>query len=292
MQSSYSCVKNYFELSKPRITFFCVMMAAAGIFLAPGKIGIWQVAATLLGTALTVACANTFNMIFERNTDGLMARTKSRPLAAGKMKTLNAVLFAIVIGSCGILIFSYFVNSLTAFISFLAIVFYSLVYTPLKVKTPLALVIGAVPGAAPPLLGWTAVTNDVSMGGVLLFGILFAWQMPHFLAISIYHQDDYAQAGIQIVPVARSPLVAKWQAVAWTVCLLCITMSVYFLKLGGIFYIICAAALGSWFFYLSCLGLKKTEESAWPRRFFLASLVYLPALMLGLVIDKVITLFL
>jgi protoheme IX farnesyltransferase len=163
-----------------------------------------------------------------------------------------------------------------------------MIYTPLKVKTPLALVIGAVPGAAPPLLGWTAVTDQITVGGLVLFGILFAWQMPHFLAISLFHKADYARAGIQVVPVVRGDQVAKIQAFLWTLVLIIMSLSICFLKLGGFFYIICAVLLGSWFLYLSVLGLKNKEYSNWPKRFFLASLVYLPALMLGLVIDRVI----
>lgn len=263
-------------------------MAAVGIFLAPGKISALSFLMTLVATALSVACANTFNMIFERNIDQLMDRTKLRPLASQRMKIKNATIFAILIGICAILLFGFYVNWLTAFLSFLSIIFYSMIYTPLKVKTPLALVIGAVPGAAPPLLGWTAVTDQITVGGLVLFGILFAWQMPHFLAISLFHKADYARAGIQVVPVVRGDQVAKIQAFLWTLVLIIMSLSICFLKLGGFFYIICAVLLGSWFLYLSVLGLKNKEYSNWPKRFFLASLVYLPALMLGLVIDRVI----
>lgn len=268
-----------------------MIMASVGMFLAPGKISVFSFVVTLIATALSVACANTFNMIFERRIDTLMERTKSRPLACGKMSVQNAVLFAILIGSVSILLFAYYVNYLTAFLSLLAIIFYSIIYTPLKVKTPLALVIGAVPGAAPPLLGWTAVTDEINLGGLALFGILFAWQMPHFLAISLYHKEDYARAGIQVVPVARNDQAAKNQSFLWSLFLFVVSLSPCFLNLGGSFYIICAVTLGSWFLYLSVLGLKNKEYLNWSRRFFLASLVYLPALMLGLVIDRVIYLF-
>lgn len=288
MQKSSFDFKNYLELSKPRITFFCVIMAAVGIFLAPGRISPFSLIVTLVATALSVACANTFNMIFERNIDQLMNRTKLRPLASQKMEIKNAIFFAILIGLCAILLFGFYVNWLTAFLSFLAIVFYSIIYTPLKLKTPLALVIGAVPGAAPPLLGWTAVTNQITVGGLALFGILFAWQMPHFLAIALNHKEDYARAGIQVVPVVRGERVTIVQAFLWTLVLIAVSLLICFLKLGGFFYIICAVLLGSWFLYLSVLGLKNKEYSSWSRQFFLASLVYLPALMLGLVIDRVI----
>lgn len=281
-------IKNYIELSKPRITFFCMLMAAAGIFLAPGKIGFFGFVITLVATALSVACANTFNMIFERHVDQRMNRTKLRPLACGNMKVLHATLFAFSIGAISIFLFVFYINALTAFLSFLAIVFYSVIYTPLKVKTPLALVIGAIPGAAPPLLGWTAVTNQLTLPSLALFGVLFAWQMPHFLAIALNYKKDYANAGIQVVPVVRGDRVTKIQAFLWTICLLALSLSLAFLKLGGIFYIICAIGLGVWFLYLSILGLKDKELPTWPRQFFLASLVYLPALMLGLVIDRVI----
>ena len=278
-------VKNYIELCKPRIAFFCLIMTAGGVILATQKISVFALIMTFFGTLLSVASANTFNMIYERHTDKFMKRTRFRPMVMGKIKVSQAILFATILGVLSIFLLAYFVNILTALLSLSAIIFYAAIYTPLKVKTPLALVIGAVPGAIPPLLGWTAVDNRITLEALALFGVLFAWQMPHFIAIAIYHKNDYAKAGIRVVPAVRGDLVAKVQALLWTICLFLVSLSLVYLKLGGMIYLVFALVLGTWFLSLSIIGLAKPFPN-WPRKFFLLSLIYLPALVLGLVIDR------
>ena len=286
-----SLIKNYIELCKPRIAFFCLIMTAGGVILATNKISLLALIMTFLGTALSVASANTFNMVYERHTDKFMKRTRFRPMVVGKIKVLHALIFACVLAALSIFLLAFFVNILTAILAFSAIIFYAAIYTPLKVKTPLALVIGAIPGAIPPLLGWTAVDNKVTLPALALFGVLFAWQMPHFIAIAIYHMEDYSKAGIKVVPAVRGEHVAKIQALLWTMCLFVISLSLVYLKLGGLIYSFFAVTLGIWFLYLSIVGLWKPFPN-WPRKFFLASLVYLPTLVLGLIIDRAASFFL
>lgn len=291
MLNKNSTYRHYIELSKPRIAFFCILMTAGGFILAPGNILIYPFLFTLLGTALSVAAANAFNMIYERNTDKLMRRTKFRPLPMGRIKVYHALIFAFLLCCTSIFLLIYYVNLLTGLLSLLAILAYSLIYTPLKYKTPLALVIGAFPGAIPPLLGWTAVANKIDYAGLALFGVLFAWQMPHFIAIAIYHKDDYAKAGIKVVSLIRGEKIAKIQAFLWSVVLVFFTVSLFLLGVGGKIYLLTAIILGAWFLRLSAMGLKKEMLPNWPRKFFLASLVYLPLLVIGLVADRFFEIF-
>jgi protoheme IX farnesyltransferase len=290
-QSLVQSVKYFIELSKPRIAFFCILMTAGGIVLAQSGAGapLHLYIYTLFGTLLTVASANTFNMIFEHKSDAFMKRTQFRPLVTGKIKVLYASIFAVVLGILGGVILAVYVNVITAMLALLAIFLYALVYTPLKKKTPLALVIGAVPGAVPPLLGWTAVTNQISLGGLAIFSILFAWQMPHFIAIAINHQEDYVHAGIRVVSAVRGVRVAKIQALLWSIVLFLVSLSLIPLSLGGIIYLVVASLLGAWLVYLSAYGLRVSDDDPqWPRRLFFASLVYLPILVLGLVLDRLL----
>ncbi|HEY8375444.1 MAG TPA: protoheme IX farnesyltransferase, partial [Nannocystis sp.] len=169
---------------------------------------------------------------------------------------------------------------------------YVLVYTPLKYRTPLALLIGAIPGAAPPLLGWTAVTGRLDAGAVALFSILLVWQMPHFLAVTLFRGHEYARAGIRCVPVVRGEAVARIQAALWSALLLPISVLPSVIGLTGPFYCAVALILSLGFFGWACTGLRafgdRATELRWARRFFFASLVYLPALVAALVVDVVL----
>jgi protoheme IX farnesyltransferase len=284
-----SSIRDYIELCKPRITFFCLMMAAGGLVLADQRVSLYSILFMFIGLTLSVSSANTFNMIYERHSDKYMRRTQFRPLVLEKISVTNSLIFAIILGLCSLVILAYFVNVLTAVVSLFALIFYAAIYTPLKAKTPLALVIGAIPGAVPPLIGWTAASNQISMPALALFSVLFAWQMPHFIAISIYHQVDYAKAGIKVVPVVRGEFVAKMQSILWSVALLVCSLSLVYFHLGGIFYGAVAAISGILFLYYSIRGIIKPIPN-WPRKFFFASLIYLPILVLGLIIDRLIIL--
>ncbi|NVB36531.1 protoheme IX farnesyltransferase [Pseudenhygromyxa sp. WMMC2535] len=285
--------RDLLELTKPGIVRMCLVMTAGGLWLAPTIEGdlstkVWRWVAALIGSGLAVASANAFNMVWEREGDRSMARTRNRPLAAGRMPALGANAFAGLLGVAAMVVLILGTNLLTAGLAAFALASYVLVYTPLKRITPLALVIGAVPGAIPPLLGWTAATDSFDLPGAVLFGILLVWQMPHFLAISIFRKQDYAAAGIRCVPVVRGELVAKFQAIAWALALIPVSLALTPLGITGNLYMGLALALGLVFLAWSIKGLSSREAKSdirWARQLFVLSLVYLPALTLALVAD-------
>ena len=278
-------MRDLVALSKPGITRMNVLMVAGGLALAGTHPGWSVIVGVLLGSSLAIAAANTLNQYIERDGDRDMTRTASRPLPTGRMRPELALHFGRGLAFASIAVLATTVNLLTAGLALLAMLSYVLVYTPLKRITPLAVVIGAVPGAVPPLMGWTAATNSIDLPGLALFGILLAWQIPHFLAISLFRFEDYKRAGIKTVPVVRGDRAAKWQSVAWSVVLLLVSLALVPLGVAGALYGGVAAVLGTAYLGYSLVGLKQSSDAAWARRYFFASLIYLPALMLALAVD-------
>ena len=277
--------RDYVALTKPGIVRMCLIMTAGGLWLAPQSSS-WIVwVAALLGSGLAVASANAFNMIWEREGDRKMARTRTRPVAAGRLGVAASSAFAGLLGVAAMVVLALGTNLLTAGLAAFALLSYVLVYTPLKRVTPLALVIGAVPGAVPPLLGWTAVSNSLDLPGAVLFAILLVWQMPHFLAISVFRKQDYAAAGIRCVPVVRGETVAKVQAIAWAALLIPVSIALTPLGVTGPVYLVAAIVLGAAFLIQALRGLGPQEDVRWARQLFVLSLVYLPALTVALVVD-------
>lgn len=272
-------------LTKPSITRMCLLMAVGGLALAPGSVDWFTATAAILGVGLAVGGANAFNMWWERDTDGLMSRTRRRPLPAGRVSSATAFKFAAGLSLASVVVLALGTNVLTAVLAALSIASYVAVYTPLKYKTPAALIIGAVPGAAPPLLGWTAVTDSVDPPAIVLFAILLVWQLPHFLAIAIYRKEEYARAGIKVVPLVRGEAIAKIQAVAWALVLVPLTLLLVPIGGAGQVYFVASALLGAAFLGWSFTGLDNGAGVRWARNYFLASVVYLPALTLALVAD-------
>lgn len=281
-------IRDLFALTKPRIVLFCVLMAWGGMVLVPESLTSVSVLSTLFGTAFAVGAANTFNMIIERKSDRLMRRTASRPLAAERLSPKTALVFGVLlcVGSFGILYKD--VNALTAYLGLFAIASYSLIYTPMKQRSAASVVIGTVPGAIPPLMGWTAVTNNIDKTGLVLFAILMLWQIPHTLAISLYNKEDYARAGIKTVPFVLGDNVAKTQAIAYSLALLLASLLLVPLGVAGSLYLFVALVLGSWFFIESVKGLRAESTDKWARGLFRVSLFYLPGLTLGLMLDLII----
>lgn len=278
-------VADLWALTKPGVTRMCVLTTAGGLVLAPGSIDWLAGTATVLGSALAVGGANAANMWWERDSDAKMSRTRRRPLPAGRMRASVALRFAVALSLLSLVVLGAFTNALTMVLAALAILGYVLIYTPLKRRTPLALVIGAVPGAVPPLLGWTAVTDSLDPGGLVLFGILLVWQIPHFIAISLYRKKEYARAGIRVVPLVRGDALAKIQAVAWAGALVPLSLMLTPLGVAGFFYLAAAMVLGMAFLGWAFTGLHDQAGARWARGYFLASLVYLPALTAALAID-------
>lgn len=256
--------------------------------LAPGSVSLPRMLAAMIGVALAVGGANVFNMWLERETDARMSRTRRRPLPAGRLRPVTAWRFAWLLSIASLAVLALGTNLLTAALAAAAIASYVAVYTPLKYKTPLALVIGAVPGAMPPLLGWTAAAGELAGPAWVLFSILLIWQIPHFIAISLYRKTEYAAAGIKVVPLVRGDALAKIQAVAWATLLVPVSLMLVPMGVAGGIYLLAAAILGSAFLGWSFTGLDNAAGNRWARGYFLASLVYLPALTLALVLDVVI----
>lgn len=273
------------ELTKPGVTRMCVLTTVGGLLLAPGHIGWVSGTAAVLGSALAVAGANAANMWWERDLDAKMSRTRRRPLPAGRMLPAVALRFSILLSLAAVAVLAAFTNTLAAALAAAAILSYVFVYTPLKVRTPAALVIGAVPGAVPPLLGWVAVTGELDPGGLVLFGILLVWQIPHFIAIALYRKTEYARAGIRVVPLVRGDAIAKIQAVAWAGALVPLSLMLTVLGIAGSFYLVVAMLLGMAFLAWAFTGLDDAAGARWARGYFLASLAYLPALIAALAID-------
>ena len=276
-------IRDTIELTKPRITTMVVFTTAMGLWLAPGSIGVARTALLLIGQAMLVGSANIFNSWYERDVDGLMHRTRLRPLPAGRLDPWAAVALGVGCGVFAIPILALAINPLTALLGAIAHATYVLVYTPLKRISPWALEVGAIPGAIPPLMGWTAATGALALPGWFLFGILFFWQIPHFLAIAIYLEEDYRRGGFKVLSVVRGPKAsARWLA-GYTFVLVAVSLLAQPLGLAGFPYSIAAAALGAGFLAAARQGIWGRVEGAWARRVMLYSIGWLTALMVALV---------
>ncbi len=278
-------VSDFIALVKPSITMLAVFTTAGGLLLAPGVLTWPLTAATLLGTALVVAAANTLNCYIERVSDQFMARTKNRPLPAGRMSPRTALWFGLLLAAVSIPALVLLVNPMTGFLAALALVSYVWIYTPMKQISPKALLVGAVPGAIPPLLGWTAMTGAVEWPGVALFAILFVWQIPHFIAITIYRQQEYDRAGIRTLISQAGWLDARNSVMAWTAILVPVSLCLVPLNVAGLLYGSVALVLGIYFMVKALEGLKTKHPTQWARSLFLYSLVYLSLLFAALGID-------
>jgi protoheme IX farnesyltransferase len=225
-------------------------------------------------------------MYFERDTDALMSRTRTRPLPSGRLDPQAALGFGVVMSALSVPVLTFGVNALTGLLGAISLVLYAFVYTPLKRRTTGALFIGAVPGAIPPLMGWTAATGNLGAGGVALFLILFVWQLPHFIAISIFRENDYRAAGIQIVPAIRGMRGAKERIALYSLVMMAVSLHVVRAGIGGSFYLASALALGGGLVTLGFYGLSRDAGPRWARWYFFYTLVYLPGLFAALLVSR------
>jgi heme o synthase len=273
------------ELTKPRITVLSVITTAAGLALAPGRASIGVALALIAGTALIVGSANTLNMYLERDVDARMARTRRRPLPSGRLGAGVALWFGLVQGLIGVPLLVFGANALTGLLGALALVIYVLVYTPMKRHSVHALLVGAIPGAMPPLLGWTAGAGSISAGGLMLFAVLFLWQIPHFLAIALFRRRDYLAAGLKVLPNERGEDATRRAIFVTLVLQVLATLALVPLGLGGPAYLVGAAVLGAVMLGWGALGLIGRRDDAWARRLFGISVAYLPALFAILLVS-------
>lgn len=284
---STSAAADFWALTKPRLNFLVLITTLGGLYLAsPSGVPLALLVHALLGTALVAGGAAALNQVWEREVDGLMFRTRLRPLPAGRLGTNESRWFGLGLSIVGLAELASQVNLLSAGVAALTLVSYVWVYTPLKVRTSLSTLVGAVPGALPPVIGWTAATNEVSLPALVLFGIVFFWQMPHFLAIAWLHRDDYARAGIPLLPVLEADgRRTGQQALLYAAGLWPISLMPMLVGLAGVPYSVVATALGVGFIVLSGLfARERTVVTA--RRLFLYSIIYLPVLWGALCLDR------
>lgn len=287
----YPVVRDVIALAKPRITLMVVITAAGGLFLSRRLAGFEEalkpglILATLLGTSLIVAGANALNMFIERDIDRRMDRTKNRPLPAGRMNPRFALWFGVALSAVAVPILAIGANPLTALLAVLANLLYVLAYTPLKQHSAYALHVGAIPGAIPPLLGWTAATGRIDAAGAVLFAILFMWQIPHFIAIALFRRADYARAGLIVMPNVDGELASRHAIVRWIFGGVAASLLLVPLGLAHRGYLVFAAGLGAIFFTWGCYGLRLGAGNRWARSLFGISILYLVALFAVLTID-------
>ncbi|HUE80716.1 MAG TPA: heme o synthase [Pyrinomonadaceae bacterium] len=277
----------YLELTKPRITSLIVLTAAAGFCLAsPGTVNYPALAIAMVGIALLSSGIATLNQYMERELDGLMRRTADRPLPSGKLLPWEALLFGTGLTVLAQTYLAVFVNPLTALLGMTVIAGYLFGYTPLKTRTTLSTLIGAFPGAMPPLIGWAAARGELSVEAWVLFAILFLWQFPHFLAIAWMYREDYERAGILMLPVVEpSGKITAQQIVVYTVMLFPVSLLPFVLGLSGRIYLYGAIVLGLLFLYSSVrAAFSQSRQEA--RRLLLASVLYLPLLFILMVLNR------
>jgi protoheme IX farnesyltransferase len=286
-QASRPRLSDYFELTKPRICGLVLVTTAIGFFLGAGPIDPLRFAATLLGTALVGGGASALNHLLERKVDALMRRTENRPLPTGRLHPAEVAIFGVVLSALGVIMLFVRVNPLTGVLGVIALVSYVLVYTPLKRVTSLNTHVGAIPGALPAVMGFTASQGHFGLAAWVLFSIMFLWQLPHFLAIAWLYRDDYRRAGFPMLTVVDADGSATGrQVVLYTLSLIVVSLMPSLLGMAGALYFFLALVLGLGF--LACgvaLARRKTAASA--RHLLLASVVYLPLLLSALMLDRV-----
>ncbi len=275
------------QLAKPRITLMVMLTAGIGLLLASGQTPPLGLAiAVLAGTGLVAAGGSALNHHWERDTDRLMERTAQRPLPAGRMHPDVALVCGLTMAAAGLLLLALAANRLCALLGLIALLGYVLVYTPLKRITSLATVVGAVPGAIPPMMGWAAASGRLDAGAWALFAILFFWQLPHFLAIAWICREDYARAGMPVFTVGDAGGARTGrQMVLWAATLVPVSLLPAFLGLAGATYLVGALLLGLALLTTS-VGFLRRHSGAAARRLLLASVVYLPAVLVILVVDR------
>ncbi len=270
---------DWLELTKPRITLLVVFTALVGFVTAAQAPG-WSalLVAALAGTALVAAGASALNQVLERATDALMHRTRNRPIPAGRIRPAEATLFGALLTGAGLGLLGALCGPLSALVAFATWASYLFLYTPLKRRTHLATLVGAVPGALPPVIGWAAASGRLEPGAFILFAIVFLWQIPHFLAIAWLYRDDYERGGLQVLPVIdREGVLTGRQAVIHSVALLVVSLAPVAAGLGGTLYLAGAVVLGV-ALTLAALRLARARDISAARFLFLASVLYLPAL--------------
>ena len=278
--------RDYFELTKPRVVALIVLTAVIGTLLStPGLPPLDALVFGNLGIALAAASAAAINHVLDRRIDARMARTRNRPLPSGHLGHMQALGFALALAVASMTILVAFVNMLTAVLTFLSLILYAVVYTVwLKRATPQNIVIGGAAGAAPPILGWAAVTNTIDPNALVLFLIVFTWTPPHFWALAIARRDDYAKVGIPMLPVTHGIPYTRVQIVLYTILLILSTLLPVLTRMSGLIYLVSVLLLNARFLYY-VLALNRGDRPELPMRTFRFSITYLMLLFAALIVD-------
>ena len=285
--SGGSVILDHIALMKPRLNFLVVASSAAGYYLGCRTgIEVWPMTQAVAGTALVAAGSAVLNQLYERDTDALMRRTRLRPLPDGRVSGADALVFGVALAAAGVAVLALRANALAAALALATLVAYLAIYTPMKRQTPLSTIVGAVPGALPPLIGWAAARNAVDAGGLSLFAIVFLWQIPHFMAIAWLYRDDYAKAGFPMLPVIepdgrRAGRHALWYSLA----LVPVSVMPTLTGISGWLALAAAAVMTAGMVFLAArFSANRTEATA--RQLFFASITYLPLLWITMIVDK------
>jgi protoheme IX farnesyltransferase len=289
-RAASSRLVDFYDITKPRMNFLVVATTLFGFRIAAAGPVRWPLLiSTVVGTFLTASSASVLNQLIERGYDGLMPRTRNRPLPMGRIAPKEALLYGLLLGICGVAYLALLVNPLTAALGLVTIAWYLLLYTPSKRVTTLNTVIGAVPGAIPPMMGVAAAQNAVTPAALALFAILFLWQMPHFLAIAILYRKDYSAGGFKMLPCEDgNRTFTNRQIVLYGVALIPASLLPALLGIAGSAYAVSAILLGLGFlsFGIACATSSPRDQRASARKLFFASIVYLPLLLAAMTMNR------
>jgi len=279
-------MRDFYELTKPKVVMLIVFTAIVGMVLAvPGWPGLAPMAVGSLGIGFAASSAAVINHVLDSRIDVQMSRTHNRPLAQGRLSDFQALVFAFVLCAMSMLMLWFVINPLTAILTFVSLIGYAIIYTVfLKRATPQNIVIGGAAGAAPPVLGWTAVTGEIHSDALLLFLIIFTWTPPHFWALAIAKLEDYERVGIPMLPVTHGEAFTRRHILLYTVLLLIVTVIPYLTGMSGLIYLLSAAVLGSMFLYYS-IRMQRDMDKELPMQVFRFSITYLMLLFAALLID-------
>jgi len=281
-----SRLQQFYQLTKPRVVSLIVFTAVIGMFLAvPGWVPLQPLLAGTVGIAFVAGAAAVINCLVEQKIDALMARTRARPLPMGQLTSVQALVFALILGGLGLHILNAYANPLTMWLTLATFVGYAIIYTIiLKPSTPQNIVIGGASGAMPPVLGWAAVTGEVSSDALLLFLIIFAWTPPHFWALALYRTKEYAKAGLPMLPVTHGEKFTRLHVLLYTIILVAVSVLPFASRMCGLIYLVSALVLGGIFLHLAW-RIWTDYSDALARRTFRYSIIYLTALFAALLVD-------
>jgi heme o synthase len=283
--------RNYLELCKPKVVALIVFTAVVGMLLAvPGMPPMDTLIYSTVGIALAASSAAAINHFIDQKADAEMKRTQNRPLPKGELSSRNVIIFALVLGVIAMALLIFMVNPLTAVLTFLSLIGYAIIYTVyLKRMTPQNIVIGGAAGAAPPLLGWCAMTGELHPYALLLFLIIFVWTPPHFWALAIARREEYAKVEIPMLPVTHGPEFTRLHILLYTVLLLIVTLLPYLTGMSGLIYVATAVPLGLGFIYFAILMMRRKDDRT-AMRTFGYSIIYLMVMFAALLIDHYVVL--